>query len=106
MASGVDYALNTSFNLTFKLGPILSFPSRFIARIRLIDELFNQDPARKWDPDSPNAHIMHLSTSGSIISPFPGPWGFLTSGYALILFVMVCHLVLPNVVDTINLSPS
>jgi len=85
-------ANNATFNLTSKLTPIFSLPSRFLARIRLFDELFNQGlgqnsamvTAGEWGgiPSSP-------SPRPSTLTPFPGPWGFFTSGYALVLFTMV-----------------
>jgi hypothetical protein len=97
MAASSDYTLNVPFNLTSKLVPIFLLPSRFLARIRLFDELFNQDIARNnaistandWGATAILAPPSSSPPLPSTLTPFPGPWGFLTSGYALVLFTMV-----------------
>ena len=95
MASVVAHSPSTPLNLTYKLGSILTFPSRFLAQIRLIDELLNPGAGRNstgasdWDVSN---IFSSLPDSSPRITPFPGPWGFLTSGYALVLFAMVSTL--------------
>ena len=92
MASVVAHSPSTPLNLTYKLGSILTLPSRFLAQIRLIDELLNPGAGRNstsgsdWDVSN---IFSSLPDSSPRITPFPGPWGFLTSGYALVLFAMV-----------------
>lgn len=82
------------YNLTLKLGSLFAFPSRFLARIRGIDELLNQDTQQntvvnlvrnEWDTGA----YTRRSPPPPAFTPFPGPWGFLTSGYAVGLFAMV-----------------
>jgi hypothetical protein len=100
MAASSDYTLNVPFNLTSKLVPIFLLPSRFLARIRLFDELFNQDIARNnaistandWGATAILAPPSSSPPLPSTLTPFPGPWGFLTSGYALVLFTMAVLL--------------
>lgn len=80
------------------LNKIGSFPSRFIARMQLIDELLEQDAERQAaalaaalnDPE--NSQAQRLRPSGlhvAGVTPMPGPWGFFASWYAVGLFIMV-----------------
>jgi hypothetical protein len=70
---------------------LLSLPSRLAARMRMADELLEQDARRArlrpgdWDEDT------YLTRPPPpTFAPLPGPWGFLTSGYAIGLIFMVC----------------
>jgi hypothetical protein len=91
----VDSVHTVHLNVTSKLNPILSLPSRFLARIRLFDELFNHDLGRNEAITTANEWGTAADALASSpprppnLTPFPGPWGFLTSGYALVLFTMV-----------------
>ncbi|TDL24881.1 hypothetical protein BD410DRAFT_766450 [Rickenella mellea] len=97
---------NTSYNLTVKLGSLFSFPSRFIARIRKIDDMINQDfeNASLTAAAMSNNRIHRMSPEGNIpyeLVAMPGPWAFLTSGYAVGLLAMalllnrIQHIVVP-----------
>jgi hypothetical protein len=86
-------------NLT--LGSFLSFPSRFIARMRRFDDMLNQDLQRQQF--AANAAALQAQTGGSQRFPntrhpeglpyemvaMPGPLAFITSGYAVGLLAMV-----------------
>lgn len=108
-----DNAMNSTYNITLKLGSLLSLPSRFIARIRRLDEFLNQDI--HLPVDDPDAATSLTAVAGTAAThagarmyttrpppardtiPYefvtmPGPLAFLTSGYAVGLVVMVSRL--------------
>lgn len=97
--------LSSQFNLSLSLGSLLSLPSRFIARLRKIDDILNQDlenhalaAAAAAQSQGPGNRIQHRGVPENIsyeLVAMPGPLAFLTSGYAVGLLAMVrelCHL--------------
>lgn len=62
--------------------PALSFTSRFIARIRNFNVWLDHAPLLH-DP------VLVARTPPPALTPLPGPWGFLTSGYIVGLIIMV-----------------
>lgn len=95
----------SEYNITIRLGSLLALPSKFIQRLRRIDEVLNHDleahhttvnlamsvtPAAFGEarthvarpPPSPNS-------LGYELVAMPGAFAFLTSGYALGLLAMV-----------------
>ncbi len=93
---------SSQFNLSLSLGSLLSLPSRFIARIRKIDDILSQDLENHAMASAAAAHAQGLSgrmqqRGGAENLPFelvamPGPLAFLTSGYAVGLLAMVREL--------------
>ena len=88
------------YNLTLKLGSLLSLPSRFLARIRRFDDMLSQDlenhalAATAAAAAAQGRHQQQRLTSSPErfsyeIVAMPGPLAFLTSGYAIGLLVMV-----------------
>jgi hypothetical protein len=94
LSTAPNLPLTSSESLRLKLAnSLLSLPSRLWSRMRRVDELLDRSARQRlvanlarheWDgptyigqPPPPT------------FSPLPGPWGFLTSGYAVGLFVMV-----------------
>lgn len=81
------------YNLSSRLGSLLSLPSRFVARIRKIDEDFNHDLERHSIATAAMSNRIHRMASDNSPSyefvAMPGPWAFVTSGYAVGLLVMV-----------------
>jgi hypothetical protein len=78
------------------LRKIITLPSRFAARMRLVDELLEQDAERQAEAltaalnDPQNAELRRAHALQRVqYTPMPGPWGFFTSGYAVGLLVMV-----------------
>ena len=84
---------NSSFSYTLARH-LLRLPSRVLSRMRRLDQVppLGQSDAATAD-DNTGAHAraqQRLRDSG--ITPLPGPWGFLTSGYFFGLFFMVSFL--------------
>lgn len=79
---------------------IASLPSRFIERVRLIDELLEQSAERQAAElvaslnETDLAHVRRLRQAGRFYTdtPMPGPWGFFTSWYMVGLIVVVRSL--------------
>ncbi|KAH0827116.1 hypothetical protein J3R83DRAFT_4804 [Lanmaoa asiatica] len=67
-------------NASLPANSLLSFSSRFVARIRKLNDWL--DPARLHDP------VLIARSPSPALSPLPGPWGFLTSGYIVGLIIM------------------
>lgn len=91
------------YNLTIKLGSLLSLPAKFLHRLRRIDDVLSHDldqhpstlemPLATYTSLGGASHVAMPPPSRSsfayeIIS-MPGPLAFMTSGYALGLLVMV-----------------
>lgn len=99
-----DYS---QFNLTIRLGSLLSLPSKIFHRLRRIDDLLNHDldvqsaalgmpmpMTTAWS--APNGEISHIArpppARNSLtyeLANMPGPFAFVTSGYALVLVALV-----------------
>lgn len=110
--------MNSTYNITLKLGALLSLPSRFIARIRRFDDFLNQDIHLPIDDSDAAISLTaagvtaatHAGTRIYSTRPppardtipyefvaMPGPLAFLTSGYAVGLVTMVsCCRVIPR----------
>lgn len=93
------------YNITIRLGSLLSLPSKFIQRLRRIDDMLNMDlEAHHTTPGLAMSMTSAAYEGGTHIarpppSPhsfsyelivMPGAFSFLTSGYALGLLAMVC----------------
>ena len=92
-------------NITLKLGSLFSFPSRVsrvLASIRALDGTLEQDAqnafggSASFDPS--NSYIGRMASPPGFM-PLPGPWKFVTSGYALVLLAMVSIEDLPIISD-------
>ncbi|KAH8117095.1 hypothetical protein DFH11DRAFT_1687859 [Phellopilus nigrolimitatus] len=105
------------FNLTIKLGSLLSLPSKFIHRLRRIDDMLNHDlnsqSATLAMTTAAHGSIIHTSmpppAPGSLPYGFvamPGPLAFLTSGYAVGLVAMNLVLFVVILLQVSNLYPS
>ena len=72
----------------------LEMPSRLLSRLRTFDDIFEQpSPASDTaEAAASQASRTQLRTRESGLAPLPGPWGFLTSGYFVGIFFMVCAL--------------
>jgi hypothetical protein len=107
-ATDVDVAGNGQlFNMTVKLGSLFSFPSRVsrvLASIRAFDGMLEQDMENAFGGaanfDGSNTYIGRTVTSPGLV-PLPGPWKFVTSGYALALLAMVSVQDLPIALSSI-----
>jgi hypothetical protein len=101
---------------------VMTFPGRLVERLRLLDELLQEDPYEQAEAiaaasregrvvDTPlrrpnavmnrNAGGVHAgagSTSRQMqAATMPGPWGFFVSGYAAGVIILVCaHLICLN----------
>ena len=96
-------SVSSTYNITLKLGSLLSLPSRFIARIRKLDDMFGQDldptvaalgsTAAVGQRDVSRIHSVRPPPAPDTLSyelvAMPGPLAFLTSGYAVGLVAMV-----------------
>ncbi|KAI1791747.1 hypothetical protein LXA43DRAFT_1010317 [Ganoderma leucocontextum] len=95
-ALGSDTLFNSSllYNTSLKLAHrFLSLPSRALARLRRLDDMalelhFAAQATQQASSGTPG-YRRHRNAGHVGIAPMPGPWGFLTSGYFLGLFVMV-----------------
>ena len=92
------------YNLTIRLGSLLALPSKFLHRLRRIDDLLSHDldiQSAALDLPMPITSSVHSSMSDVPRPPpsraslayelanMPGPFAFLTSGYALGLVTLV-----------------
>lgn len=68
------------------LRSILSMPTRFFNHFRRTDDVLMTELAEQQLPPPPPAR-----QSSSYHTILPGPWAFVTSGYAITLVLMVCH---------------
>ena len=91
-----DTLFNSSllFDAGLKLAHrFLSLPSRALARIRRLDDMaldFHIAAQTTQQASSGTPGYRRQRNAGHVgVAPMPGPWGFLTSGYFLGLFVMV-----------------
>ncbi len=90
-----DTLFNSSllFDASLKLAHrFLSLPSRALARIRRLDDMaLDLHIAQTTQQASSGMPGYRRQRNGGHVgvAPMPGPWGFLTSGYFLGLFVMV-----------------
>jgi hypothetical protein len=99
-------------NMTIKLGSLFSFPSRVsrvLASIRAFDGMMEQDVQNAFGGTAgfdggSNPYVGRTAIPPGFV-PLPGPWRFVTSGYALALLVMVSAQDLPIVFDSI-VTPS
>lgn len=88
-----DSSYNTSF--TYKLAKhLFRLPSRMLGRMRQLDDVLDQplapgEIAGSTTSDSHAARVQQRMRETGL-PPLPGPWGFLTSGYFIGLFFMVC----------------
>lgn len=101
------------FNTSYKLATrFLGLPSRVLARMRRLDEILEHHPPNHQEYVSPSftslpngyataapnpsdsrIHRMRQGLSGGQgVASVPGPWGFLTSGYFLGIFIMVSSI--------------
>lgn len=79
---------------------VASLPSRFIARVRLIDELLEQNAERQAaeiaaalnGTDMSHAPRLNYPSWFAGDRPMPGPWGFFTSWYVIGLALTVSQL--------------
>ena len=93
-----DTLFNSSllFNTTLKLAHrFLGLPSRALARLRRLDDIaldlhvaVAAQATQQASSGTPGFR-RHRNAGHVGVAPMPGPWGFLTSGYFLGLFVMV-----------------
>lgn len=82
---------------TTHLKPLFSYASRFVARMRQINEMLTEDAERQAaayaaaypSVDGGASEQGRLTNAATSYTPMPGPWSFFTSGYAIGLFVMV-----------------
>lgn len=92
------------YNITIQLGSLLSLPSKFIQKLRRIDEMLNHDlEAHHTTAGLPTSmtsvlqdgrtHVARPPPSPDSITydliAMPGALGFITSGYAFGLIAMV-----------------
>jgi hypothetical protein len=89
-----DQEVSSAYSFSLKLGSLFTLPSRMLSQMRRVVELLdvNQNTGRhvvsdqgEWDGGPRSGRSLHPST----FTPLPGPWGFVTSGYAAGLFAMV-----------------
>lgn len=100
------------YNLTIRLGSLLSLPSKFLHRLRRIDDLLNHDlDAQSAALDIPMPMTTTINSGVSEVArpppsrssltyelvTMPGPFAFLTSGYSLglVALVRIIHVSLP-----------
>lgn len=102
-ATLLNTGLGSSYNISFNLSSIFTYPSRFLARMiqkgDSADDIgLGIDPSSTsmWDTSSTipaaaaTATVTAKSTAGAAAALFPGPWGFFSSGYIWGLLIMVC----------------
>ncbi|CCL98766.1 uncharacterized protein FIBRA_00771 [Fibroporia radiculosa] len=70
---------------------LLGFPSRVLARMRRLDEILGEESIHPREHRATGGQFSR-SQAGEGSPPFPGPLGFLTSGYFCGLFVMALLL--------------
>jgi hypothetical protein len=69
---------------------ISSLSTRFFSRLRRIDELLSQEDSPFRASFYANGQASQkIRGDGSSFQPLPAPWGFVTSGYAIGLLVVV-----------------
>ena len=90
------YNASMFFNASLKLAHrFLSLPSRALARLRRLDDMALDlhvavaAQATQQASSGTPGYRRHRNAGHVGVAPMPGPWGFLTSGYFLGLFVMV-----------------
>ncbi|EJD02179.1 uncharacterized protein FOMMEDRAFT_168701 [Fomitiporia mediterranea MF3/22] len=104
------------YNLTIRLGSLLALPSKFLHRLRRIDDLLNHDldvQSAALSIPMPVTTSFHSGVSDVArpppsrsslsyeITTMPGPFAFMTSGYALGLIALalllnrIQHIVVP-----------
>ncbi|KAI0273512.1 hypothetical protein BC834DRAFT_854155 [Gloeopeniophorella convolvens] len=79
---------------------ILDMPSRWLARLRWLDELLDREAEASHSMSlslnqgtDESAHLVRMeSPSPSAFPHYPGPWSFFASGYAVSLFAMALLL--------------
>jgi len=74
------YATTNLSSVAFK--SMLSMPTRFLNHIRRVDDVFSADIR------APQAELGRQAQQLNY-SNVPGPWAFVTSGYAISLVIMV-----------------
>lgn len=87
------FSYNTS--ITYKLAKhLFRLPSRMLGRMRQFDNVLEQPlaPGETAGTATPDSHATRVQQRmrETGLPPLPGPWGFLTSGYFIGLFFMVC----------------
>ena len=83
-----------SLNISAIFHSLLSWPSRVISKVRRLDDLLNNDienhAITTAAMQSNNMRRIHpdIKIGGDVVA-LPGPWAFVTSGYAVGLLLMV-----------------
>jgi hypothetical protein len=91
-ANAVTNASMSAFDIAKR---VLTFPSRLYARIRLIDELLQENAERQAESIAEQYRLAHpdapLPVRGRHLT-MPGPWAFFMSGYAVAVIILVSAL--------------
>lgn len=93
MAANVTNHTHSVIDMTMKLGSLFS---GVLGRIRAFDGMIDQNAQHALggaDFDGANPYIGRTSAPPPpAFVPLPGPWRFMTSGYALALMAMVSSI--------------
>lgn len=96
----LNSGLGSSYNISFNLSSIFTYPSRFLARMIQKGDTsagtsFEIDPTTTWVDQSTMSEVAAATATATAKSVaaapalFPGPWGFFSSGYVWGLLIMV-----------------
>jgi hypothetical protein len=94
MADPTPRETTYTYTFTLNLGSLLSLPSRLLPQLRRVNGLLGTSrDATQYsvasDSDWGTMGTHHGRIPPPTFTPLPGPWGFVTSGYAVGLFAMV-----------------